>query len=167
MASTLLKLISEEKCVEMVRLIRWPNGIKCPQCEAQSYTTDYEEFPKLQYTCKGCKKWWTDFSGTVFEGTRTPLKKWFFVLDLIRKGESANSIAEEAAINRKTVFRIRDILFEDLWLQKFGDYLSGEVEADEVYITCGEKGTKQKDRQPRKRGQKKEVAGAGKRTVLP
>jgi transposase-like protein len=155
----LLSLLDVAKCIEMVRSMRWPQGVRCPKCGSEHFWIDRQENPKLQYRCCQCKHWWTDLSETIFEGTHLPLSYWLLALDLFRQGKSALAVAGELDVNRHTAERMHRLLQEQLWMNRPGEKLSGITESDEVYIVCGEKGSKQKDRDPRKRGLKKRGRG--------
>ncbi|MEW5801244.1 MAG: IS1595 family transposase [bacterium] len=155
----LLMLLDEAKCVETIRSMRWPEGVCCPRCNSKRFWIDWEEYPKLQYRCRECKHWWTDLSETIFEGTRLPLSHWLVALDLFRQGKSALAVAQELGVNRHTADRMHRLLQDELWINRPGEKLSGINESDEVYIICGAKGIKQKDRDPRKRGLKKRGRG--------
>lgn len=155
----LLSLFDVGKCVEIIRHMRWPKGVRCPKCESEHFWIDREEKPKLQYHCCECKHWWTDLSETIFEGTHFPLSYWVLALDLFRQGKSTLGVAEALDVNRHTAERMHRLLQEHLWINRSGEMLSGITEADEVYIICGEKGIKQEDRDPRKRGLKKRGRG--------
>jgi len=156
----LLSLIDEEKCIEVVRSILWPDGVRCPECGSKSFWIDREEEPKLQYRCPKCGEWWTDFSGTIFERTHLPVSHWFLALDWFRQGKSALAVANELGVHRHTAERMRNLLQQELWAQRLDEKLSGVVESDEVYISCGEKGIKQTWRNARKRGLKRRGRGS-------
>ncbi len=168
MESTLfLSLIDEKKCYEVFRSIRWPEGIRCPKCSSPHFWIDYDEAPKQQYKCIQCSQWWTDFTGTLFEGTHQKLSYWFQVLKWFQEGKSALWTAQELGIGRHTAERMYQRIREDLWSKRLMEKLSGITEADEVYISCGEKGTKQTERSARKRGLKKKGRGTWKKDKPP
>jgi transposase-like protein len=154
-----LSLIDEKRCFDVLRSIRWPEGVHCPQCRSTHYWTDYEEEPKLQYKCCQCGQWWTDFTDTIFEGTHLPLSYWFMAVQWFYEGKSALWVSKELCIGRHTVEQMYQRIRNDLWTKRISEKLSGITEADEVYISCGEKGTKQIERPARKRGLKKKGRG--------
>jgi transposase-like protein len=155
----LLSLLDEAKSMETIRSMRWPNGVRCPKCNSERCYVDREESPKLQYRCCECNHWWTDLSGTIFEWTHLLISYWLLALDWFRQGKSALAVAKELGVNRHTAERMHRLLQEELWINRCEEKLSGVTEADEVYITCGKKGIKQKDRKPRKRGLKQRGRG--------
>src|ERR1043165_4885524 len=108
---------SEEKCRDFLEKIRWPDGrIICPICGVRDA---YRNGDCKTYKCrdKDCK---TNFSvtvGTVFEGTKLPLAKWFMAMYLTsahRKGISSCQLARDLNIGQKAAWflnhRIREML---------------------------------------------------------
>jgi transposase-like protein len=64
---------SEEACFEYLLFLRWPDGFVCPHCS-------YKDAWKLKsgiYRCKGCQHDVSLTAGTIFQGTRKPLRLWF------------------------------------------------------------------------------------------
>jgi len=64
---------TEEACYEYLRLLRWPDGFVCPHC----FYTDAWKVKRAMYRCKGCKGDVSLTTGTIFQGTRKPLRLWF------------------------------------------------------------------------------------------
>src|SRR3989338_2955608 len=64
---------TEEACYEYLRLLRWPEGFICPHCSH----TDALKVKRGIYRCKGCKGDVSLTMGTIFQGTRKPLRLWF------------------------------------------------------------------------------------------
>ncbi len=158
MLGLLLNLLNVDKCFEIFRSYRWPEYIYCPDCKSQHIYFDFEESPKNQYKCAKCGRWWTDYTGTIFEGTKVPIEKWFLVMIFFSKKTSAKEMSEMFDLNRKTVNRMVKLIMNDVLLRKFSKKLSEEAEADEVYVNIGEKGSKNLNF-PRKRGRKKPGRG--------
>ena len=90
--------------------------------------------------CRNCKKQESLTSNTIFEKTRTPLQKWFYVMFCMsqsKKGRSVSQLSKEIHINEATVLlmvsKIRKSMEEDMVSYQIG----GEnciVEADEIEI---------------------------------
>lgn len=62
----------ERACVNHLRELRWPDGVQCPHCDGDAYRRGDGRF-----ICGSCDKSFSVRSGTIFEGSRLPLKKWF------------------------------------------------------------------------------------------
>jgi hypothetical protein len=64
---------TEESCIRYLSRLRWPQGFKCPKCGSlESWLTSRH----LLY-CKLCHRQTSVTAGTLFEGTRKPLRVWF------------------------------------------------------------------------------------------
>jgi transposase-like protein len=91
-------IIDDAKCFEVIRELRWPNGIKCPECEASIinkrgfHTTQAH---RQRYKCKHCGKQFDDLTDTIFEGHHQPLKTWGLCLYLMGLNLSNRQIAAE------------------------------------------------------------------------
>lgn len=81
--------MNEKECFEIVKKLRWPNGISCPRCMTERVTV-YEKRtePPGKYECLVCKRTFTELSGTVFANSKLPLSKWFECIKLISNGGS-------------------------------------------------------------------------------
>src|SRR5271157_3500821 len=70
---------TEEACQEYLFGIRWPEGYSGPRCGHDRY---YFHGPRHLYECKACRYQVSLTAGTIFHGTRTPLRKWFWMIFL-------------------------------------------------------------------------------------
>lgn len=161
----LLPLFNDEaRCAQLLRQVRWPAGVRCPHCDSAdvqelgAYQTHYR-----RYNCRTCcarsgqtRASFTDKTGTVFEGTKLPLRVWLLGLYLYKLGLSVNAACQELGVNYKTAKRINrlaDLAVYEAFVKEAGNY-DGQVELDEIYLT--HKGQPQKvkraGRAPRKRG---------------
>ena len=77
----------------------------------------------------------------------------------MRNKSSDANLADELHVDGNTARRIGHLVRGSIFYQRIREKLGIEVEADEVYITAGSKGnngSRPQDREPRKRGLKKE-----------
>jgi transposase-like protein len=127
------KYASDKECRELLKRLRWPNSVECPQCKSKtvSYFLKYK-----RYECSECLYQFTVTVGTVFQDTHLPLEKWFLTVLLLcesRKGMSANQIKRLLGITYKTAWflchRIRSAMKE-----AEAEKLKGTVEMDETYV---------------------------------
>src|SRR5712664_2116854 len=133
---------TEEKCLDYVEKMRWPNGVCCVHCGVLNVSKiTREKKGKNQrtriYQCleKECGKQFSATSGTIFNDTHLPLTKWFLAIAFIceaKKGMSALQVQRHLGVNYRTAWhlchRIREAMQE-------GGLLTGVVEADETYLT--------------------------------
>ena len=138
------------KCIEHLELVRWEGTPVCPHCESTSITPralkkksnrgrkrKYPEQPRKTplYHCNKCNKDFTVLMGTIFEGSKMPLQKWFMLIALMlnaRKGISSMQVSRDLGITYKSAWysamRIRCAMLDQAKM------LEGIVEMDEVYI---------------------------------
>lgn len=95
---------SEEDCAGALFAAKWPDGFRCPRCAHPQY---YKLSSRgRQYECKSCAHQTSLTAGTVLEGTRTPLTKWFQAMFLMQIGISAKLLAELIQVTYKTAWLI-------------------------------------------------------------
>jgi transposase-like protein len=123
---------SEDRCRAYLEVLRWPDGVRCPDCGSDSIS---RITTRNQFDCNACRNRFSVKSGTVFHDSHLPLWKWFLATYLItesKKGISANQLKRTLGVSYKTAWylchRIRSAMIDD------GEMLSGTVEADETYI---------------------------------
>ena len=94
---------SEAWCYEVLRWARWPHGITCPYC-GQGHVTTHSKFatPRRRYLCLGCRRTFTDLTGTPFFRTNLPLGTWFLCLRLTGEGRRISELAKELGVKWDT-----------------------------------------------------------------
>jgi len=107
---------AENKCVEFLRTVRWPDGIKCPRCNDKyiievGYLRTFPEHKR--YYCYSCRYTFSDTCMTVFHGSRLSLNKWFNAIILWTRGSSAMAIKNKLNVTYKTAWRIKHLLKGD------------------------------------------------------
>ena len=136
-------LIDDAKCFETIRTMRWPDGVRCPECGSDRITKDGrdETQPERQrYRCHGCGQRSDDLSGTIFAGHHQPLRIWILCLYFMGLNLSNEQIAQELGIDPDDAQVMTSQLREGIVRRKPEVTLSGEVECDEVYVVAGHKG---------------------------
>ena len=157
------KFATETPCLDYLEQIRWPDeeSLVCQKCGVvgkknfATFTTNEttrKRFSKKKQSvvevkvpsrrltqCKGCGYQFTVKVDTVFHDSHLPLDKWFAAVALMleaKKGISALQVCRHLGVdpkkNYKTVWylchRIREAMIE-------AGFLTGEIEADETYMT--------------------------------
>lgn len=92
------QLIDDAKCYEVVRSLRWPNGVQCPQCNASDIQKrgHHDRYSYRQrYTCRACGQQFDDLTETIFEGHHRPLRVWVICLYFMGLNLSNEQIAAE------------------------------------------------------------------------
>jgi transposase len=100
------RLIDDAKCYEVVRELRWPDGVRCPNCGSAAINKrghhDHQAH-RQRYSCQECQQQFDDLSGTIFEGHRQPLKTWILCLYFMGLNLSNTQIAAELDLNADDV----------------------------------------------------------------
>jgi transposase-like protein len=129
------KFASEEACLEYLFRIRWPEDYNCPRCGDGRY---YFHRTRHLYECKACRYQVSLTAGTIFHGTRTPLRKWYWMIFLMARPKSGVSMQ-----SLQKMLKIKS--YKTAWLmghkirKAMGDRdapykLAGLVEMDDSYF---------------------------------
>lgn len=91
-------LIDDAKCFEVIRELRWPDGVQCPHCQASDIRKrgfHTHQAHRQRYKCQVCQRQFDDLSETVFEGHHQPLRVWVLCLYFMGLNLSNEQIAAE------------------------------------------------------------------------
>ena len=129
------KFDSDEKCLDYLFNVRWPEGFRCPRCKHDLY---YRVNRGGLYKCQSCYYQASVTAGTIFHRTKVSLRKWFWLIYRMATSKTGVSIAE---MGRQLA--IRD--YKTIWVmahkvrqameQRDARYpLAGLVELDESFF---------------------------------
>jgi transposase-like protein len=136
-------LIDNAKCYQMVRHLRWPEGVECPHCHATRVVKngcDVVQTNCQHYLCRMCNRAFDDLTGTVFAGHHQPLSVWMLCLYFMGLNLSTRQIASELEMSETQVHEMTTTLRNGIVAQEPNVVLEGTVECDEVYVVAGHKG---------------------------
>ena len=139
----LMHLLDDEKCFQVVRERRWPEGVRCPHCTSPHVIKqgrDDTQRARQRYRCLGCRQKFDDLTGTVFAGRHQPLQVWVARLYLMCLNLSNRQIAHELGLNEDDAQQMTRDLRQSVVDASTTPLLSGTVEIDEVYLVAGHKG---------------------------
>jgi transposase-like protein len=123
--------------------MRWPHGVRCPECDSAEVTKDGREDtqPERQrYKGHGCGPRFDDLRGTSFAGHHQSLRVWTLCLSFRGRNLSNEQIAQELGLDPDDARVLASQLREGILERKPEVRLSGELEGDEVYVVAGAKG---------------------------
>ena len=84
------RFMTENRCNKYLLAKRWKDAFICPNCK---HTEGYFIQTRCLYQCKSCKHQVSVTAGTIFHKTRTPLRKWFWVIYLITQSKHSYSVS--------------------------------------------------------------------------
>jgi transposase-like protein len=124
---------SEDQCRAYLVRLRWPDGFVCPACGATSGWVT----ARAGIRCTRCQRQTSATAGTVFSGTRKPLRTWFHAIWYV-----TNQKLGVSALGLQRVLGFGSYQTAWTWLHKLRramvrpgrDRLTGEVEIDETYV---------------------------------
>jgi Transposase zinc-ribbon domain/ISXO2-like transposase domain len=85
----------EAACVRYLEALSWPHGFVCPRCGAAGSPW---RGTRRRLVCRACGHQTSVTAGTLFHGTRTPLRQWFAAawhMATAEQGVSARRLASE------------------------------------------------------------------------
>src|SRR5262249_39048487 len=142
---------TEADAYEFMEELRWNGRPVCPHCgslrkhyfltpkaEAGRGTRRGKVSERRVWKCADCRKQFTVLVGTIFHGTKLPVRIWLFVIVEIvasKNGVAAREIERKYDLTPKTAWfmlhRLREAMTRD---DKFTEMMTGTIVADEAYI---------------------------------
>ena len=83
----------EAACLRYLERLSWPHGFLCPAC---GQARPPWRGSRQRLVCRGCGHQTTVTAGTLFQGTRTPLRQWFAAAWLVATAEQGVSARQLA-----------------------------------------------------------------------
>ena len=124
---------TEKACCDYLWQVRYPDGFVCPRCGGnESWSTE-----RGLCRCQDCDYQMSVTAGTIFQGTRKPLRLWFRAMWYV-----VNQKQGVSALGLQRVLGLGSYRTAWSWMHKLRvamvrpgrDRLSGTVEVDEIYI---------------------------------
>jgi transposase-like protein len=122
----------------------------CPHCAGSNVYKRGKQQGVQMYQCNDCKRWYSETTGTPLYDIKLK-SKWQSYLRCMEQGMPIKKIAKEIGISIQTSFDWRHKILSSL-NQFVPEQLSSEVECDELELALNNKGSRDLDRKPRKRG---------------
>jgi transposase-like protein len=91
-------LIDDAKCFAVIRELRWPDGVCCPNCSSKAIRKrgfHTNQAHRQRYECRSCGQQFDDLSKTIFENHHQPLRVWVLCLYFMGLNLSNEQIAAE------------------------------------------------------------------------
>ncbi|MBZ5579997.1 MAG: IS1595 family transposase [Acidobacteriia bacterium] len=148
---------TEEKCLEFLERMRWPNGVRCVTCGSDKISkfSTKEGTRKRKNTTTGevesktvparhlyqcleptCKQQFTATAGTIYSNTHLPVQKWLAAIALVcnaKKGISAKQMQRDLGVTYKTAWYLNHRIREAM-IGSAPAVFEGTVEADATFV---------------------------------
>lgn len=124
---------SDEDCLRYLEALRWPEGFRCPYCGC----CEFWRTEGFLFKCRACRQRSSVTAGTIFHGTRKPLRLWFEAMWYITSQKyGANALGIQRVLSLgsyhtawKWLHRLRRAM-----VRSGREKLSGTVEVDETLV---------------------------------
>ena len=137
----------EESCIRYLENLRWGGKVVSP---FDASSTVYK-CGNGKYKCRNSGKYFDVKTGTVFSGTKLPLRYWIFAIFLFmshKRGISSCQLARDLGVTQKTAWNMLHKIRE-FTKSLNNQRVSGDVEIDETFV-----GGKNKNRHKDKKVEK-------------
>lgn len=109
-------LHDSDECLAWLLEQTYPVGTICTKCGKAARL--YKSFTsRPMYTC-ACGKQIYPMVGTIFHKSRTPLIKWFYAVEIIRRYRGAVTVlilSSHLGVTYKTAWRMGELIRNELW----------------------------------------------------
>lgn len=132
----------EKTCYEWLENQVWGGISVCPHCATakKPYTVKargkFQDIPSYRCSERACDLPFTVRTGSIFEGSKVELRKWFqaaYEISISKKGISSVELATRIGVGQKTAWfinhRLRAMLTETA-----PELLSGTIEVDKTFM---------------------------------
>jgi transposase-like protein len=153
MATSILKLADELRAeadaYKFLEDLRWNGDPVCPHCEAHDpyfltpkngetrTTTRGTESPRRVWKCRKCRKQFSVLTGTIFHGTKIPVRTWIFVVFEMasrKNGIAAREIERKYGLTPKSAWFMTQRIRQAMKREPMAGLLTGRVVVDETCI---------------------------------
>lgn len=127
---------TEAQCEQALEEIRWPKGFCCPRCGHAAHYVLRDGARKV-FQCTACRHQASLIAGTVFQGTKLPLTRWFLAIYLIsqaKTGLSALALKRHLGVSYPTAWLIHHKLMQAMAAREDRYVLEGKVQVDDAYL---------------------------------
>jgi len=144
------KLCTEADAYLLLENMRWHGRPLCPHCGSvgEHYfltpangksrkTRTGAASERRVWKCRDCRKQFSVLTGTIFHGTKIPIRVWLLVIfdaSTAKNGISAREIERKYGVTPRTAWHLMHRLREAMKIEPIAGLLTGRVVADESWI---------------------------------
>ncbi|HEX4491466.1 MAG TPA: IS1595 family transposase [Acidimicrobiia bacterium] len=163
------RVTDESSAYQFLEELRWGDSPVCPHCDSTVVvfltprsgtgtraTRTGAQSPRRVWKCKNreCRKQFSALTGTIFHGSKIPVRSWLFVLFEMcasKNGVSAREVQRKYDLTPKSAWFMTMRIREAMKRNPTATRMVGTIEADEAYIggkARAARGTLSKDARP-------------------
>lgn len=144
------KIPTEADAYRFLEDLRWNGKPICPHCGSvrkpyflnpangkSRATRTGKESQRRVWKCADCRKQFSVLTGTIFHGTKVPVRTWLFVIvemTASKNGISAREIERKYRVQPKTAWHMLHRIREAMMREPLAGLLRGRVVSDETWI---------------------------------
>ena len=128
---------SHESCISLLEDVRWGEHPQCPYCESDKVARKKESGKIGRWNCHSCKSSFNVLAGTLFQGTKIPLPKWFLAIALMvnaKQSFSSCQLARYLGLNQGSTWSMMQRIHTEMKIRKKDRFLQRIINADETYV---------------------------------
>ncbi len=136
---------THENCIKHLEQVRWGDAPECPHCGSDRVARKRENGKIGRWNCHLCKSSFNVLPGTLFQGTKISLTKWFVGIALMvdaKKSLSSCQLARHLGLNQMSTWYMMQRIRKEMECRGT-TFLKGIIECDETYL--GGKPRRRKD----------------------
>ena len=125
-----------ESCITHLEKVRWGDDPKCPYCESDHVAPKRVYGKRGRWNCHSCKSSFNALQGTLFQGTKIPLQKWFkaiFLMDNEKKSLSSRQLAQHLEMTQPSAWYMIQRIQKEM-NRKGKTLLKGIIEDNKTYV---------------------------------
>lgn len=131
----------EKSCYSFLELQRWNNTPVCPHCGSDKHykvksRSQFKDIPSYRCANRQCDLPFTVRTGSIFEGSKIELRKWFqaaYEISTSKKGISSVELSTRIGVSQKTAWLINHKI-RTMLTETEPQLLDGIVEGDESFF---------------------------------
>ena len=113
-----------------------PHGFRCLACQHRGRSR-FRRAGAVYYQCSACRHQTTATAGTLFAGTKLPLRTWMLALHLLTSTKTnlaARELMRHLGVNYKTAWRVKHKIMQAMMEREESRRLQGFVQIDDAYL---------------------------------
>jgi transposase-like protein len=152
----------------LLERLRWERGVVCPHCGVVGNSVYLEPAngrsrktrtgamsQRRVWKCRDCRKQFSVLTGTIFHGTKIPVRTWLMVIFEMcssKNGVAAREIERKYDLTPKSAWFMTHRIREAMKREPLAGLLGGAVQVDETWIGGEPKNRHRNDPRERPRG---------------